>query len=511
MSSRRHGGGASRPAGPLWPLLSRRRFWRGALLVALLVLACLQRQHLGAAISAIARRGLMRTQGQQPGTEGTRNVMNFEFLWMAPFLSGGGYGAEATAFVLPLAGTPELRAVRIALHGDSVNYDYVQGIPPEQMQVLQRLADPSPAGLPSVVVCHSEPGAWDPALFQTSRCPPRGYHAALYVIGRTMFETDRVTAHHVQRINRMDEVWVPTDFHVTTFAASGVDPAKIVKMVEPVDVDFFSPQHADGTPRAALLLPVGKRILGPRYEALDRPFVFLSVFKWEARKAWDVLVAAYLTEFTAADACVLLLLTNPYHSDRDFDSKVTSLVARLGLTRPAAGWASVYLGDQHVPQTDLPALYLAADAFVLPSRGEGWGRPHTEAMAMQVPIIATNWSGPTEYLREGNSYPLPISRLVPVEGGPFDGHLWAEPSGQDLARLMRHVYTHREEARAKGRQARRDMLAYAPQAVAGQVLARLRQIEAKLIKAGRLGAGRTRASTLSQAADLIDDGAGEDL
>lgn len=74
-------------------------------------------------------------------------------------------------------------------------------------------------------------------------------------------------------------------------------------------------------------------------------------------------------------------------------------MARLGLSRPAAGWAAVYLHDQHVPQTDLPALYLAADAFVLPSRGEGWGRPHTEAMAMELPIIATNWSGPTEVSR----------------------------------------------------------------------------------------------------------------
>lgn len=71
------------------------------------------------------------------------------------------------------------------------------------VQVLQRLAEPAPGGLPSVVVCHSEPGAWDPALFQTSRCPPRGYPAALYVIGRTMFETDRVTAHHVQACARL--------------------------------------------------------------------------------------------------------------------------------------------------------------------------------------------------------------------------------------------------------------------------------------------------------------------
>ena len=30
-------------------------------------------------------------------------------------------------------------------------------------------------------------------------------------------------------------------------------------------------------------------------------------------------------------------------------------------------------------------LYASVDAFVLPSRGEGWGRPHVEAMAMELP------------------------------------------------------------------------------------------------------------------------------
>jgi glycosyltransferase involved in cell wall biosynthesis len=69
-------------------------------------------------------------------------------------------------------------------------------------------------------------------------------------------------------------------------------------------------------------------------------------------------------------------------------------------------WPAVYLIDRHVPTVDLPRLYAAAGAFVLPSRGEGWGRPHTEAMAMGLPVIATNWSGPTEYMTEHNSYPL---------------------------------------------------------------------------------------------------------
>jgi len=40
-------------------------------------------------------------------------------------------------------------------------------------------------------------------------------------------------------------------------------------------------------------------------------------------------------------------------------------------------------------------LYAASDAFVLPTRGEGWGLPIAEAMSMALPVIATYWSGPT--------------------------------------------------------------------------------------------------------------------
>jgi glycosyltransferase involved in cell wall biosynthesis len=45
----------------------------------------------------------------------------------------------------------------------------------------------------------------------------------------------------------------------------------------------------------------------------------------------------------------------------------------------------VYVETAHIPQDELPAVYLGADVFVLPSRGEGWGRPHMEAMAMGRP------------------------------------------------------------------------------------------------------------------------------
>ena len=69
----------------------------------------------------------------------------------------------------------------------------------------------------TIVVCHSEPGAWNPPLFDTLPCPPSAYQNFKSVVGRTMFETDRVNHRHVKRCNRMNYVWVPTEFHVSIF------------------------------------------------------------------------------------------------------------------------------------------------------------------------------------------------------------------------------------------------------------------------------------------------------
>ncbi|KDO46311.1 hypothetical protein CISIN_1g0434122mg, partial [Citrus sinensis] len=119
----------------------------------------------------------------------------------------------------------------------------------------------------------------------------------------------------------------------------------------------------------------------------------------------------------------------------------------------------------------------AADVFVLPSRGEGWGRPLVEAMSMGLPVIATNWSGPTEYLTEENGYPLLVGRMSEVTEGPFKGHFWAEPSVDKLRALMRLVVSNVDEAKAKGKQAREDMIQrFSPETVAGIVTDHIKDI-----------------------------------
>ena len=79
-----------------------------------------------------------------------------------------------------------------------------------------------------------------------------------------------------------------------------------------------------------------------------------------------------------------------------------------------------------------------------------------ESTSSQMPpppaaVIATNWSGPTAFMTDANSYPLPIEGLQPVAGMP--GHQWAAPSLPALQHLLAHAAAHPEEARARGRRA----------------------------------------------------------
>ncbi|KAF5742498.1 hypothetical protein HS088_TW09G00547 [Tripterygium wilfordii] len=399
---------------------------------------------------------------------------------MAPFLSGGGYCSESWSYILALneynLKNPRFR-LSIEQHGDLQSLEFWEGLPKNIKSLAFELYENQKQCKmnETIVICHSEPGAWYPPLFQTVPCPPTGYEDFMVVIGRTMFETDRVNPEHVKRCNRMDYVWVPTDFHVNSFVQSGVDPAKVVKIVQPIDVKFFDPIKYEPLNLAS----IGDLVLGSKSE---KNFVFLSVFKWEYRKGWDFLLEAFLKEFSQIDGVALYLLTNPYHSDNDFGNKILDFVDGSDIEKPDNGWAPIYVIDSHIAQIDLPKMYKAADVFVLPSRGEGWGRPLVEAMAMSLPVIATNWSGPTEYLTEENGYPLPVDRMSEVVEGPFEGHLWAEPSVDKLQILMRHVMTNIEEAKAKGRRAREDMVRrFSPEIIAGVVADHIQNIFEKML------------------------------
>ena len=51
------------------------------------------------------------------------------------------------------------------------------------------------------------------------------------------------------------------------------------------------------------------------------------MFKWEERKAWDVLLSAFLEEFGASERVSLTLLTHPFHGDSNFADQMHAWAA----------------------------------------------------------------------------------------------------------------------------------------------------------------------------------------
>ncbi|MGD0908125.1 MAG: hypothetical protein ABSA96_11125, partial [Candidatus Acidiferrales bacterium] len=63
------------------------------------------------------------------------------------------------------------------------------------------------------------------------------------LIGRTMFETDRIPDGWLEKCNAMDEVWVPSAFNFETFLRAGVKEHKLRTMQEGEDTNRFRPEN----------------------------------------------------------------------------------------------------------------------------------------------------------------------------------------------------------------------------------------------------------------------------
>lgn len=250
-------------------------------------------------------------------------------------------------------------------------------------------------------------------------------------VGRTMFETDRLPEDWVYRCNQLTEIWVPSQFNMSTFRKSGVASSKLYALPESTDFSFFDPVWAG------------------RNSAKDlKEFVFLSIFDWNFRKGWDVLIRAYIDEFSEHDDVTLLIKVSPFRQVQS-SSRIREFISSQG--RDPNHIPNIEITEDFMDESSLRSLYASCDAFVLPTRGEGWGRPFMEAMAMGLPTIGTRWGGSADFMNDDNAWMIEIDGLEDVDSRMdfsfYRGHQWASPSIKSLRDQLRTVFEHRAEAR----------------------------------------------------------------
>lgn len=197
------------------------------------------------------------------------------------------------------------------------------------------------------------------------------------------------------------------------------------------------------------------------YSPTINRFVFVSVFGWNYRKGYDVLLKAYFDEFDANDD-VSLLIVSRYQSGQNKHNrmKIKNDIDEIMQQFPNKDLPHVVRYSKITPEKDMPKIYRAADCFVLPTRGEGGGLPPLEASLCGLPVIMTNASGQQMYLREDNSYMLPMDRLEEIQTGQMKIHYWdgqlfpslkSKETHNNLRRLMREVVNNYPEAKKRNK------------------------------------------------------------
>lgn len=216
----------------------------------------------------------------------------------------------------------------------------------------------------------------------------------------TMIETSGgIHKQYMDKLMMANEVWVPTNYGKSILQSGGVKtPIKVMPLG--VDVNRYKPG-------------IGKFDFGSDTNG----FVFLSVFRWSYRKGFDILIQAFIEEFSSDDDVTLLMVSRWLDcNEKNGNEKIKKDFAgiRSCMKKSDEQMPHIMLYNKPVHESHMPSIYNSADAFVLMSRGEGFGLPFLEAGSSGLPVIATKCSGHSDFINEDTALVVEPEKYVEV-------------------------------------------------------------------------------------------------
>jgi len=153
----------------------------------------------------------------------------------------------------------------------------------------------------------------------------------------------------------------------------------------------------------------------------------------------DVALQAFCQEFQY-DSNVELIIKDGGKNPEIIVELIMDIENRFGKFKPR-----IEIMPKFCTKAELADLYLSADAFLAPFRGEGFAIKILDAFAAGLPVAMTMYGGPTEYANTANCYPIAYD-LIPV-GECYDTQYlkirnaphWAEPNVQSVRQQLRKI------------------------------------------------------------------------
>jgi glycosyltransferase involved in cell wall biosynthesis len=255
------------------------------------------------------------------------------------------------------------------------------------------------------------------------------YKPGAFNVNYFAWETDRIPSEWVEQLNKMDLVLVPCQENIKAARRSGV-----VVPIEKIPHTFDTKKY-------------NKEVHPFSINGFDDKMKFLAICQYSKKKGVDVLLKAYLTEFTREDNTLLVL--KAYVGPKDGEEQKQYLAGLVNAVKQILrleNYPPVLLIHSVMSDEEIERLYKACDVYSLPSRGEGWSITHFDALGWGLPAIAANWAGPTEFIDDKTGW-LVNYNMSPVCDMPHPHKFmytardnWAEPHVNHLRACMREAH-----------------------------------------------------------------------
>lgn len=248
-------------------------------------------------------------------------------------------------------------------------------------------------------------------------------------IGFGTFETLQPPEVWIPILNENTAVICPSKFNMEVFKEAGIT-VPLYHIPHAIDTNLYNPSVS----------PQEKR---------DK-FTFLFFGTWKKRKGWPQLFEAFFKEFDKNDNVQILMKTDKIAgSQRD----IALLKDSLGLSKKET--APIIYEGRVLNEQELPKFIKSADCLISPTLGEGFGIPGMQALALEVPIIITNYSGCCDYateetatLIEPNGFIL-LNELDQIN--QFHNKKWAHITADSVGKAMRQVMSNYTLAKNKAK------------------------------------------------------------
>lgn len=160
---------------------------------------------------------------------------------------------------------------------------------------------------------------------------------------------------------------------------------------------------------------------------------FLHISTAKERKGVDILIKAFVNEFSSSDDVSLIIKSSPGP-----DNTVESIIRENQKKRSPE---ITHINRADLLPEEIAFLVSSSTCGVYPSRAEGFGLPALESMSFGKPVIVTAYSGFLDFCNEKNSFLLNYKIEKAVSSSIVNlGAEWAEPSVEELQTKMRNIY-----------------------------------------------------------------------